>query len=102
MHRRPPKSPPFPHTPLFSSQSRLHARELDSGSYRHWHDLCLAAGDRRCGDLPAAQVRQIAAATIAGSKTKIVPVAIRSEEHTSELQSPLHLVCRLLLEKKKT
>src|SRR5437764_3039610 len=32
----------------------------------------------------------------------IVSVAIRSEEHTSELQSPMYLVCRLLLEKKKT
>src|SRR5258708_21852352 len=32
---------------------------------------------------------------------KVAPVAFRSEEHTSELQSPDHLVCRLLLEKKK-
>src|SRR5579863_4654771 len=31
-----------------------------------------------------------------------IPIAMRSEEHTSELQSPVHLVCRLLLEKKKT
>src|SRR5690348_18124974 len=31
-----------------------------------------------------------------------LPAALRSEEHTSELQSPVHLVCRLLLEKKKT
>ena len=42
-----------------------------------------------------------------GQKTKSIPYkqtswTIRSEEHTSELQSRLHLVCRLLLEKKKT
>src|SRR5690348_17479966 len=34
-------------------------------------------------------------------KNDISPTRIRSEEHTSELQSPVHLVCRLLLEKKK-
>src|SRR5947208_5893550 len=34
--------------------------------------------------------------------TKLLPHYLRSEEHTSELQSPDHLVCRLLLEKKKT
>src|SRR5574338_1014844 len=34
-------------------------------------------------------------------KFEVIPVGIRSEEHTSELQSPWHLVCRLLLEKKK-
>src|SRR2546429_1588411 len=36
-----------------------------------------------------------------GCKTRMVNAALRSEEHTSELQSRLHLVCRLLLEKKK-
>src|SRR2546422_5634026 len=38
---------------------------------------------------------------LATSTRPFVPAAIRSEEHTSELQSRLHLVCRLLLEKKK-
>src|ERR1039458_1778318 len=37
---------------------------------------------------------------MAAGKTEVVPVASRSEEHTSELQSLRHLVCRLLLEKK--
>src|SRR5690348_17571018 len=43
-------------------------------------------------------------ATATGSLSKIYDSAavIRSEEHTSELQSPVHLVCRLLLEKKKS
>src|SRR2546422_6715157 len=40
------------------------------------------------------------ASTVVGSWTKLTP-RMRSEEHTSELQSRLHLVCRLLLEKKK-
>src|SRR2546422_7419173 len=39
--------------------------------------------------------------TIAAQLARGVPVDVRSEEHTSELQSRLHLVCRLLLEKKK-
>src|SRR5690348_17755399 len=39
-------------------------------------------------------------ASFAGSEARI-PAGLRSEEHTSELQSPVHLVCRLLLEKKK-
>src|SRR5690348_18212764 len=37
-----------------------------------------------------------------GCKRRYEPRSMRSEEHTSELQSPVHLVCRLLLEKKKT
>src|SRR6202000_3576733 len=37
-----------------------------------------------------------------GTRTALIVGAGRSEEHTSELQSPVHLVCRLLLEKKKT
>src|SRR5690625_1827036 len=40
--------------------------------------------------------------TVAAGESEVVPFTIRSEEHTSELQSRGHLVCRLLLEKKKT
>src|SRR5690348_18134447 len=46
--------------------------------------------DSRCGVLQSS-----------GSKTWVIAMRPRSEEHTSELQSPVHLVCRLLLEKKK-
>src|SRR5439155_22885110 len=53
--------------------------------------------------LPAAQPRQAAVGDVAGGGTRFGPPrgGVRSEEHTSELQSRGHLVCRLLLEKKK-
>src|SRR6266436_9556137 len=73
MIRRPPRSTLFPYTTLFRSTGRS-----------------VGAG-------PAA-----AAAGTAGRTSKLGRAAGRSEEHTSELQSRLHLVCRLLLEKKKT
>src|SRR5256885_12891343 len=85
MIRRPPRSTLFPYTTLFRSTicfSMLAAafvsavRYALSGSLRAWHDG-LAASRR-------------------------VPLELRSEEHTSEPQSPCNLVCRLLLEKKKT
>src|SRR5258708_18606648 len=77
MIRRPPRSTLFPYTTLFRSQSRGLRRGLRAG-------LGLPRHADRNPDRKA--VRQVAA---------------RSEEHTSELQSPDHLVCRLLLEKKK-
>src|SRR5256885_12408786 len=82
MIRRPPRSTLFPYTTLFrsSSQSGDDGTEIQRGGA----DLYLSrsqagAGHAVCGT---------AAVT-------------RSEEHTSELQSPCNLVCRLLLEKKK-
>src|SRR5438876_4634550 len=75
MIRRPPRSTLFPYTTLF--RSRVPARR-DDGEARH------DRGESHIG-LPSAASAECA----------------RSEEHTSELQSPVHLVCRLLLEKKK-
>src|SRR5258708_32285978 len=76
MIRRPPRSTLFPYTTLFRS---LNNRRCEK-------DLVLA-------------MRELPHHFLNG-----VPghLAMRSEEHTSELQSPDHLVCRLLLEKKKT
>src|SRR2546429_3761289 len=75
MIRRPPRSTLFPYTTLFRSRGR----------------------------------RRIASEGLVGGRTDSPPerdalggLSPRSEEHTSELQSRLHLVCRLLLEKKKT
>src|SRR2546422_7010084 len=80
MIRRPPRSTLFPYTTLFRSLELL---ELP----------------RRAGFDASARAtqehRQPGADAMVGADT-------RSEEHTSELQSRLHLVCRLLLEKKKT
>src|SRR2546422_3120569 len=84
MIRRPPRSTLFPYTTLFRSRLRR------------------AGGAVRRGDLGAAR-RAVRAARSARELAGIPsrPDGGRSEEHTSELQSRLHLVCRLLLEKKK-
>src|SRR2546422_6788165 len=93
MIRRPPRSTLFPYTPLFRSR---HAREQAITRRQSErvvvepdaHRLTLVVGEdtiRETRDVPA--------------RLAIEP---RSEEHTSELQSRLHLVCRLLLEKKKS
>src|SRR2546422_6459148 len=83
MIRRPPRSTLFPYTTLFRSQRALdHAlRRLQRGGAE--------VADARTG--PGA----------GAGRDRAEPEQERSEEHTSELQSRLHLVCRLLLEKKK-
>src|SRR5436189_1673719 len=74
MIRRPPRSTLFPYTTLFRSVNTVGLEQASGQLLSQMVDL---AGD------------------------KAVVVALRSEEHTSELQSPMYLVCRLLLEKKK-
>src|SRR5258708_23224533 len=74
MIRRPPRSTLFPYTTLFRSRSTLGAKTLAAALQRVSASFALLQ-DEGCTH--------------------------RSEEHTSELQSPDHLVCRLLLEKKK-
>src|SRR5258708_13008872 len=80
MIRRPPRSTLFPYTTLFRSAGSLWA----SASLTH---------------LMLASMALYFASTRTASALALSPS--RSEEHTSELQSPDHLVCRLLLEKKK-
>src|SRR5256885_8362915 len=84
MIRRPPRSTLFPYTTLF----------------RSLRDRAAARG--RCG-VGAAQVQRLEAGACEAARVDagVGPEARRSEEHTSELQSPCNLVCRLLLEKKK-
>src|SRR5256885_9850162 len=84
MIRRPPRSTLFPYTTLFRSRGARHVVSPDdvgagAGGPRH------AGGERSAGP----------------SHLCTRPRGGRSEEHTSELQSPCNLVCRLLLEKKK-
>src|SRR5258708_10289593 len=82
MIRRPPRSTLFPYTTLFRS-------------------VVLAAGFA-AWLLVFALVGLVAFALLSGvADSQAVRASDRSEEHTSELQSPDHLVCRLLLEKKK-
>src|SRR2546422_2807635 len=95
MIRRPPRSTLFPYTTLFRSIENLGVSDVDSVdrfvpnpfrplscedlAFRLLHGRPLSTGD-----------------SFRANRKR------RSEEHTSELQSRLHLVCRLLLEKKKT
>src|SRR5690348_18129158 len=73
MIRRPPRSTLFPYTTLFrSSVPKKRVRRSQRSSFERSQSVCMTATS-----------------------------GPRSEEHTSELQSPVHLVCRLLLEKKK-
>src|SRR5437762_8020006 len=76
MIRRPPRSTLFPYTTLFRSVGELFGLRLAQAARRH----------RRGANAHAARHHRLLR---------------RSEEHTSELQSPMYLVCRLLLEKKK-
>src|SRR2546422_2695929 len=91
MIRRPPRSTLFPYTTLFRSREPLGS--TDRGGEEQQRERWEKGGHERHGVLPERR-RWVAAA-------KPGPVTRRSEEHTSELQSRLHLVCRLLLEKKK-
>src|SRR2546422_1661741 len=77
MIRRPPRSTLFPYTTLFRSKDNVTVVYVEGA------------------DFPSAALDAISTERRRGK------VGARSEEHTSELQSRLHLVCRLLLEKKK-
>src|SRR3989442_9491090 len=92
MIRRPPRSTLFPYTTLFRSSKRL---SLDQGVVgyvaRHKHMVNV--------DPSRIPWNKTYLDVFPGTRSEKHP---RSEEHTSELQSRPHLVCRLLLEKKKT
>src|SRR5256885_11893304 len=82
MIRRPPRSTLFPYTTLFRSSNWSRAIDGSAGN------KTIIAG--------------FGADTITGGANDVLDYSgSRSEEHTSELQSPCNLVCRLLLEKKK-
>src|SRR2546429_1658591 len=92
MIRRPPRSTLFPYTTLFRSLT-MQLPEDDKHTYtRGYLEAMLAVlmGGRSAEEIFLGHIT-----TGAGNDIE------RSEEHTSELQSRLHLVCRLLLEKKK-
>src|SRR5437764_4916698 len=87
MIRRPPRSTLFPYTTLFrSGNGRIIQLAMGPGN-RH-----------RIGE---DFFRRLAAVHEQVHERAVGAVFQRSEEHTSELQSPMYLVCRLLLEKKK-
>src|SRR5256885_6921016 len=97
MIRRPPRSTLFPYTTLFRSLGRrreVEVRVIDSGA---------GIPQDRLGKifLPFFTTKPKGTGLGLALVHKIVLLHNRSEEHTSELQSPCNLVCRLLLEKKK-
>src|SRR3712207_7274201 len=97
MIRRPPRSTLFPYTTLFRSGGGGRRGLLGGGRARGGLRRSRRRGRRRVDrGLPQVEVRG-ALALDGGDGTRDV----RSEEHTSELQSRQYLVCRLLLEKKK-
>src|SRR2546425_3722552 len=91
MIRRPPRSTLFPYTTLFRSNKHKFVSTKTSDL------VVLAAGRLESGsDL----LKQLISGEVAKRVIHLLE-AVRSEEHTSELQSLAYLVCRLLLEKKK-
>src|SRR2546422_4555064 len=88
MIRRPPRSTLFPYTTLFRSLARVEDRVRPLGEDRRllWNRVARLLG---------------VIAVVEADADELPRIGDRSEEHTSELQSRLHLVCRLLLEKKK-
>src|SRR2546427_5669456 len=90
MIRRPPRSTLFPYTTLFRSHRRSKPRSVETGASRlacrvNSHRYQQPGGNECAASLPVCDSGE----------------SLRSEEHTSELQSQSNLVCRLLLEKKK-
>src|SRR5256885_13030751 len=94
MIRRPPRSTRFPYTTLF--RSRHLARDPEVGEVTVNRGKIVTR--RRPAGAPLERLYGVVARSAAELLTGDDP---RSEEHTSELQSPCNLVCRLLLEKKK-
>src|SRR2546426_8660707 len=92
MIRRPPRSTLFPYTTLFRSPRKDHRV-----AHRTAADRLHQGGARERG----ARKAQEKSLHRRGARRRDFSYAFRSEEHTSELQSPCNLVCRLLLEKKK-
>src|SRR5256885_10480199 len=91
MIRRPPRSTLFPYTTLFRS-ARVTAAE-SIAAYDRAAEKCKAA---------AQKYDEASRLQINDKFKEYLILKVRSEEHTSELQSPCNLVCRLLLEKKKS
>src|SRR2546422_8241601 len=93
MIRRPPRSTLFPYTTFFRSHLRQRLWERDTAA------TVVPVEKRRV--LPGEHVAGVHHAQRGKHHERVAAGMARSEEHTSELQSRLHLVCRLLLEKKK-
>src|SRR3712207_7607289 len=98
MIRRPPRSTLFPYTTLFRSGQDVD--ELAALAPPELHHA-VAGGEQRVVAPPADALARVELRPPLADDDGAGPHLVRSEEHTSELQSRQYLVCRLLLEKKK-
>src|SRR5439155_25379331 len=99
--RRPPTSPLFPYTTLFRSWSTSSAAFIGGSPPVSSTHCAHLSNPSPSAPKPRAFCRISAHISVLTSPGWITLAVTRSEEHTSELQSRGHLVCRLLLEKKK-
>src|SRR2546425_7344380 len=95
MIRRPPRSTLFPYTTLFRSRAAVLNSQASVSQSRATLERSLADVKTQEANIAAAR------AALADARLNLGYTRVRSEEHTSELQSLAYLVCRLLLEKKK-
>src|SRR3712207_7446055 len=100
MIRRPPRSTLFPYTPLFRSREAAEPR-----SFQIWPQMLVSFAARSAGSdhrrHRPGRIGGAASSRVAAPHARPRLTHVRSEEHTSELQSRQYFVCRLLLEKKK-
>src|SRR5205807_10546029 len=99
--RTPPSSTLFPYTTLFRSRAGVHGarcRNKRRPNHRAARQLCIA--HRAARTRATRKSDGSTTCNCSSTATGCNPPPSRSEEHTSELQSPCNLVCRLLLEKK--
>src|SRR2546426_8500099 len=99
MIRRPPRSTLFPYTTLFRSHLRVRSRPV--GLLEPGRPVALPLLAHRSRPRDGERARMGRGVRNHVRAPRAVVGELRSEEHTSELQSPCNLVCRLLLEKKK-
>src|SRR3712207_7454993 len=100
MIRRPPRSTLFPYTTLFRSENKIKTANIQQEG-----SLAIISGQLKSDNKSKYEVvisTRLLDEIIDKGKLEGVNLQYRSEEHTSELQSRQYLVCRLLLEKKKT
>src|SRR5256885_12248700 len=101
MIRRPPRSTLFPYTTLFrSAYDQKKFWELHDAMFKDRSNLDVDALKKKAAALDI-DTKAFDACLDTSKHEDAVQKDVRSEEHTSELQSPCNLVCRLLLEKKK-
>src|SRR5256885_8342879 len=99
MIRRPPRSTLFPYTTLFRSSAERAQRRVRRATVGLVP--CTIDANANCGRCQAIADECVGARNERSTTGRVVRYEVRSEEHTSELQSPCNLVCRLLLEKEK-